>query len=297
MEVILVDNDSTDNSVDDAEHLFPEFRIIRNPKNLGFAEGNNVGIRESSGELVLLVNNDIFLEPDTISSMASNLHDDTGVEGGLIYYSDGEKIWACGGKFDPVTGMHWHLLQGMSRGHSTPGILEVDYVPGALLLVRRSILEQAGLLDQYFFLYGDDIDLALKAKRLGYSIAVVTSATASHMVSQSVKSLEQKHELLGYYMMNRNMFYLYFVQLPIPLALTSTTFQLAFLLFEILIFRRPNSYARAKMTALAHVLKDLDRAWQARNKANRLGQLPVSLRLRDLLGTARSRSNSRTYYW
>jgi GT2 family glycosyltransferase len=185
----------------------------------------------------------------------------------------------------------------MIRGQSVSKRLEVDYVPGALLLVRRSILDRAGLLDQYFFLYGDDIDLALKARRLGYSVIVTNSATANHMVSQSVKGLEQKHELLGYYMMNRNMFYLYFVQLPIPLAFTSTMFQVAFLFFEIFVFRRPSSYVRVKMTALTHALKDLNRAFQARNRANELGQLQIRFKLRDLLRMVRSRSDSRTYYW
>jgi GT2 family glycosyltransferase len=297
LEIILVDNNSTDNSAGEAERLFPELRIIRNLKNLGFAEGNNVGIRSSSGDLILLANNDIVLEPNTISSLTDSLRDGTGIVGGLIYYSNGGKIWAYGGRFDPATGMHWHLLQGMSRHSSVPRRLEVDYVPGALLLVRRSILDQAGLLDPYFFLYGDDIDLALKAKRLGYSVIVTSSARANHMVSQSVKKLEKRHELLGYYMMNRNMFYLYFVQLPIPLALTSTVFQVAFLIFEIFIFRRQNSYIRMKMTALAHALEDFDKAWQARNRVKKIGQIRVRFGFRDLLHTARSRANSRTYYW
>src|SRR5438309_848395 len=134
-EIILVDNNSTDNSADEAERLFPELRVIRNPKNLGFAEGNNVGVRSSSGDLVLLANNDIVLGSNAIFALTNNLHDDTGIVGGLIYYSNGGKVWAYGGRFDPTTGMHWHLLQGMIRGHSISKRLEVDYVPGALLLV------------------------------------------------------------------------------------------------------------------------------------------------------------------
>ncbi len=296
-EIIFVDNNSTDGSADDAQRLFPEMRVIRNSRNLGFAEGNNEGIRSSSGDLVLLANNDIVLDPNAISSLINSLHDDTGIVGGLIYYSNGGKIWAYGGYFDPATGMHWHLLQGTSRGYLAPKSREVDYVPGALLLVRRSLLDKVGLLDQYFFLYGDDIDLALKARRLGYSVMVTSSATANHIVSQGVKRLEQQHELLGYYMMNRNMFYLYFVQLPIPLALTSTIFQLVFLFFEIVLFGRPNSYVRAKMTALAHALEDSGRVWKARKRTEMLGQLRIRLKFRDLLCTARARGHSKTYYW
>src|SRR5262249_35156437 len=105
-----------------------------------------------------------------------------------------------------------------------------------------SLLERVGLLDPYFFLYGDDIDLALKSKRLGLSVIVTSLAKATHSVSHGVKRLERKHKLLGYYLMNRNMFYLYFVQLPLPLAFTSSASQIGFLFFETFVFRRPLSY-------------------------------------------------------
>ncbi len=296
-EIILVDNNSSDGSADEAERRFPYLRVFRNPKNLGFAEGNNVGIRNSSGELILLANNDIVLEQDAISHLIESLRDDIGIVGGVIYYSNGKKIWAYGGRFDPMTGMHWHALQGMERKTFVPEELEVDYVPGALLLARRSLLDRAGLLDGYFFLYGDDIDLALKAKRMGYSVIVTSAAIANHMVSQSVKKLEQKHELLGYYMMNRNMFYLYLVHLPLLLALTSTASQMGLLVFEVILFRRSFSYVRAKMMALAHALRDFRRAWLARTRVKKLGALPVKPNVLDFLETARFRATRREYYW
>ncbi len=296
-ELVLVDNNSADGSADEAERQFPNLRVIRSPRNLGFAEGNNLGIKNSSGELVLLANNDIVLEQNAILHLVHALSDQVGIVGGLLYDASGEKVWAYGGRFDSLTGMHWQVLQGLDGRFPGPERLEVDYVPGALLLTRRSLLERTDLLDGYFFLYGDDIDLALKAKRLGYSVTVTSAAVANHMVSQSVKKLEEKHELLGYYMMNRNMFYLYFVHLPIPLALTSIVTQLGFLVFEVFLFGRPFSYITTKLTALAHALGDLRSACLARTKVKELGSLPIKVSVLGFIQVARFRASRRKYYW
>jgi GT2 family glycosyltransferase len=153
------------------------------------------------------------------------------------------------------------------------------------------------LLDDYFFLYGDDVDLALKAQRLGYSVRVTPNAVAYHLVSQSVRKLEEKYGLLGYYLMNRNMFYLYFTQLPLPFAITSTLSQMGFLLFEMLLFRRPVSYLSAKVRALARVARDWGRIRDTRERIQRLGVFTARPRLGDFLAVARSRASTRTYYW
>ena len=296
-EIILVDNNSTDGSADAAQRQFPALRVIRNSKNLGFAEGNNVGIRESRGDLVLLVNNDVVLDHDAVSYLVRRMSPQAGLVTGAIYYAYGGEVWSYGGLFDPLTGMHWHNLQGVNGGKVLPENIEIDYAPGALLLARRSLLEKVGLLDDYFFLYGDDIDLALKAKRLGLSVEATPSAVAHHLVSQSVRKLEEEHELLGYYLMNRNMFYMYFTQLPVPYAITSTVSQMGFLLFELLLFRRPTSYLAAKTRALAHAILDLGKALRVRRRVGELGALPAKPRLKDFLSIARARAATRTYYW
>lgn len=297
-EILLVDNDSSDGSADYAERRFPGLRVIRNLRNLGFSEGNNVGIRNSSGDLVLFANNDVILNRDALSSLTTALGSHVAIASGIILDGSGSKIWSYGGRFDPLTGMHWHPLQGQSANSPVPtDAVNWDYAPGAFFLVRRSFLDKVNLLDPYYFLYGDDIDLSLKAKRLGYSVKVIPVPVASHLVSQSVKKMEQEHELLGYYMMNRNMFYLYFSQLPVPLAVTSTLSQLAFLWFEILLFRRPLSYVKAKMKALGGAIQDGGKARKARARAEEMGRLPIKLNPRALVSLVHARSTSRVYYW
>lgn len=296
-EIILVDNNSTDGSLEQAQHRFPEIRIVQNYRNLGFSKGNNEGIKQSSGDLVLLANNDAILNRGAISSLVDAMTGSVGIVSGVILDGSGNKIWSYGGYFDQLSGMHWHGLQGapiVSSLHLEP---YPDYAPGALLLIPRELLNQIGLLSPYFFLYGDDIDLALKAARLGRTVKLVPEPIAIHLVSQSVRKIEQTHELLGYYMMNRSMFYLYFSQLPIPFAITSTLSQLAFSFFELFLFRRPFSYLRAKMAALGHSIGDLGKARSARSAFQGLGPLPIRLKLRALISLARSRSLNRVYYW
>jgi GT2 family glycosyltransferase len=296
-EIILVDNNSTDGSSEQAQRRFPELHLVQNYRNLGFSGGNNAGIKRSSGDLVLLANNDAILNRDAISSLVDALSGNVGIVSGVLLNGSGRKIWSYGGYFDQLSGMHWHGLQGASSLFSVPLEPSADYAPGALLLARRALLDKVGLLDPYFFLYGDDIDLALKAARLGRTVKLVPKPIAIHLVSQTVRKFEQKHELLGYYMMNRSMFYLYFSQLPLPFAITSTVTQLGFSFFELLLFRRPFSYLRAKMTALAHSIGDLGKARMARSVAQGLGPLPVRLRLKELISLVRSRSIDRVYYW
>ncbi len=296
-EIILVDNNSSDGSADSAQRSFPDLKVIHNSENLGFAEGNNVGIRKSQGDLVLLANNDVVLDREAISQLVRQASSEVGIVGGAIHYANNNKLWSYGALFDPFTGMHWQALQGMNAETRLPTHSQVDYVPGALMLARRSLLDRVGLLDDYFFLYGDDLDLALKARRLGYSVRVTPNALAYHQVSQSVRKLEEKHELVGYYLMNRNMFYLYFTQLPIPFGITSTLSQIGFLLFEVLLFQRPLSYASAKIRALAQAMRDQSRIRLMRTRVQRLGGLTMRPRLRDFLAVARSRASTRTYYW
>jgi GT2 family glycosyltransferase len=303
IEIIVVDNASGDRSPEIVERGFPSATLVRNKRNLGFAEGNNVGIRASKGELVVLVNNDLVLERDAIEKMVAQMLPSTGILGGAIYnYYGAREVWAFGAYFEPVSGMHWQAFQGAPGGEILPARLAVDYVPGALLMMRRSVLEKAGLLGSYFFLYGDDIDLACKVRRLGYSIEVTSSAKCFHMISQSVRAEEKKGgkngELRGFYMMNKNMFYFYFSQLPLAMALSSTFSQLSFLLFEILLFRRRRAYAAVKIRALGRALADLAvSGGSEKRKVREMGKLPIAPSIRKLLRTAKMRGSSRVYYW
>jgi GT2 family glycosyltransferase len=301
LEVIVVDNASSDGSPELVERLFPKARLIRNPSNLGFAEGNNVGIREARGEFIVLVNNDLVLERDAIKNLVENMSPGVGILGGVVYYYHGHDVWAYGGYLEPLSGVHWHNLQGAKEGEPLPTRLAVDYVPGALLMMRRSVLQKVGLIGSNFFLYADDIDLACKVKRLGYTVEVVSSSKSYHIVSQSIRAIESKdasRRLRGFYMMNRNMFHVYFAQFPLAMAVSASLCQLGLSLFEVLLFGRKLLYATTKVAALAGALGDLAASGgEERRRLRALGKLPLRPNVRTLIRTARSRGASRVYYW
>lgn len=298
IETIVVDNCSSDDSMALVEKLFPSFKTIYNSSNLGFAEGNNVGIRRSNGDYVVLANNDLFLEPDAISNMVRRMSPKVGILGGLVYYYDSpQNVWAYGGYFEPITGMHWQGFQGSPHDTKLPTRSTVDYVPGALFMIRSSVLRRIGLLDSHYFLYGDDIDLACKVKRIGYTVEVSSSIVSYHKVSQSIRAVDKVHELRGFYLMNKHQFYLCFVQLPLSFAITSTISQLAFSFAEIFIFKRKRSYFAVRVRALVDTLRNPKSIITKRAELRAIGKLSLRPNLIQLLKIARSRSTSRTYYW
>ncbi|MFW6116339.1 MAG: glycosyltransferase family 2 protein [bacterium] len=184
-DVIVVDNGSTDGSVAAIRDRYPDVTLLENPRNLGYAEGNNAGIRlatERGADFVFLLNNDARVVPDTLSALATaaTAHADAAFLGPKIYHLDSPKqIQSAGGELD-------HLWRSRQRGLDEPdsgqydAVEEVDYVIGAAVLARTDLLKEIGLLDPDFFLYREDVDWCLGARRLGYRILYVPEAEVWH---------------------------------------------------------------------------------------------------------------------
>jgi N-acetylglucosaminyl-diphospho-decaprenol L-rhamnosyltransferase len=194
-DVTVVDNGSTDGSVALVRDEYPQVHLIRSARNLGFAGGNNLALREllaaappdasRDHEYVLLVNTDLFLAPDTIEALVefAEARPEVGVVGPRVEKPDGTLDLACRRSF-PTPANAFFKLFGLSRrfpGHARfaaynlthldPGQLtEVDAVMGACMLVRLSAIDAAGLLDEDFFMYGEDLDWAYRMKARGLRI-------------------------------------------------------------------------------------------------------------------------------
>jgi GT2 family glycosyltransferase len=188
MEVIVVDNASTDGSDAAVEQKFAgRVSLIRNARNLGFGAGNNEGIRRAHGRFILLLNNDAEASPTMAEEMVRAADDDERI--GMV----AAKVLLHGesGLID-TTG---HLLypDGLNRGR---GRLEPDhgqydgcrtalFPSGAAGLYRRRMLHEIGLFDEAFFLYGDDAELGLRGRRAGWGCAFAPRAVAHHRYSRS----------------------------------------------------------------------------------------------------------------
>jgi GT2 family glycosyltransferase len=193
-EVIVVDNASTDGTPEMIAESFPEFRLLRNPENLGFAKANNRGISESSGDYICLVNSDVKFLDDCISPMIDYLgrNPEVGMLGPKMLAKDGEvrrstmrfpTVW---NNFCRAVGLDYLFKGSRSFGgllmndfdHQTTAPVEV--LNGWFLVVRRRALEKVGLLDPQFFMYGEDVDWCYRFKQAGESVVFFSQAGAIH---------------------------------------------------------------------------------------------------------------------
>jgi len=190
LEIIVVDNGSTDSSQEIVPRDFPGVDLIENGQNLLFAAGNNRGIEaalDRGAEFILLLNNDTEVDPSFASEMLAAFDDSAvGVAGPRIYYHDDpERIWYGGGGFNRLTGVPFHCgLRRMDGSFADmPGT--TGWVTGCTLMARREVYEQIGGLDPSFTIYCEDVDFCLRTAEAGWSLRYVPSAKVWHKVSSS----------------------------------------------------------------------------------------------------------------
>lgn len=184
-EVLVVDNASADDSVEVISREFPQVTLITNIENTGFAKANNQAIAVSSGRYVLLLNSDTILQPDTLQTMVSLMdrRSDLGASGCKIILPDGSLDKACKRGF-PTPSASFYYTFGFSRlfpnnprfnqyqlGYLDPNeTYPIDCLVGAFMLVRRETIDEVGMLDETFFMYGEDIDWCYRIKQAGWGI-------------------------------------------------------------------------------------------------------------------------------
>jgi GT2 family glycosyltransferase len=186
----------------------PQLIIIKNRKNYGFAEGNNIGIRYALNNLntnyILLLNNDTVIGKELLVEMlkVSESDDEIGIVGPKIYYyNKPDQIWFARGKIS------WKFCRGLNRGFNEidngqyDKIAEVEYVSGCAFLIKKEVVEKIGLLDKRFFLYFEEIDWTLKASKIGYKSFFVPKGKIYHKVSKSGGGIGGK---IGLYYITRN---------------------------------------------------------------------------------------------
>jgi GT2 family glycosyltransferase len=219
VEIIVVDNASTDGSPEMVEGQFPHVRLIRNGQNLGFAKANNIGIRESTGRYVALVNSDIKVLGNCLDPLADYLdeHPDVGNVGPRIRNRDMTLQSSCRkfptvwNNFCDATGLY-RAFKGskfFSGEHMFfflhDRILEVDVLVGCFWMVRRSTFESVGLLDEDFFMYAEDIDWCRRCWGAGWRIVFSPAVEAIHYRAGSSASdrarfaVEQQRAVLQYW--------------------------------------------------------------------------------------------------
>lgn len=187
-EIIVVDNHSTDGSVDYLEQrypqkLFPMVRFVRSAHNLGFARANNIAIRQSRGEYVLLLNPDTIVGEDALKASVDfmDVHEDAGAVGVRMLGAQGRRAMESRRGLPTPMVSFFKMLGFCNRwphhrlfGKYYMGYLpwdepsQIEVVSGAYCMLRRKALDEVGLLDEDFFMYGEDIDLSYRVLKGGY---------------------------------------------------------------------------------------------------------------------------------
>lgn len=212
-EIFLVDNNSVDGSVEMAEKKFPSVKIIANKDNKGFSKANNQAIRMASGEYVLLLNPDTVVEENTFEKISSfmDAHSDAG---GL-----GVKMIDGSGKFLPESKrglptpmVAFYKMFGLSKlfPHSKifgkyhlsyldeNDVHEVDVLSGAFMLIRKTVLDKTGLLDETFFMYGEDIDLSYRITQAGFKNYYFPETRIIHYKGESTRKSSVNYVFVFY---------------------------------------------------------------------------------------------------
>jgi len=205
--IVVVDNASTDNSLQSIISLrYEKLTVIKNKKNMGFAKGANIGIKfalKKGAERVLLLNPDTEVNKGFLEPLLLNKAD---IVSPIIKFKrKGQWVYDFGGKINRWLGRSYHIedfhlggvMASLRSACHHPRCLPIDYISGCCMLIRRKVFDKIGLLDEKYFLFFEDVDFCLRAKKAGLKIALEPKSMILHKLSEGKeKSLKYMYHLL-----------------------------------------------------------------------------------------------------
>jgi len=227
IEVFVVDNASSDSSVTVMKKEYPEVKLIINRTNLGYAKANNRGIRQVQGAYVLLLNSDTLLEKETLFKMINFMNDckEFSVATCTVKLPDGKVDPSCHrgfptpwAAFTYFSGLENFFPQSRLFGqyHQTWKDLntmhEIDVISGAFFMIRKSVLDKVGLLDERFFVYAEDVDFCYRIRTLGQKIAYFPETKVTHFKKSSGRARGKGNKITRKEQLTRKMAKQYFFQ-------------------------------------------------------------------------------------
>lgn len=225
MEIYVVDNASTDDSIEKIIKEFPEVKVIENKENLGFGKAHNQVLKIAETEYILILNPDVEIEKGVLKTAVEfmNHHTSVGVVTGQVILSDGRiDLTAHRGLPTPLAAFKYYFLKDDSLYHLSKSDMslphEVDSVSGAFLLTRKSILESVGYFDEDYFMYAEDIDLCYRISTAGYKIMYlpgikilhhkgISTGLKKHTQQQTTATLDTRKKMTGLFYDTMKIFY------------------------------------------------------------------------------------------
>lgn len=189
-EVLLVDNGMLEDERERFHQHLPAVQVINSEDNLGFAGGNNLAIQQASGEYLLLINNDTIVPPDFLGPLVQVLEENprAGMVSPKIYFYDQPNMlqYAGAGRINYRTGRGQDTAKRTLDEGQFEALRKVNYAHGACVLIRREMLEDIGLLREDYFMYYEELDLSVRARRAGWEIYYTPAAFIHHRESSSM---------------------------------------------------------------------------------------------------------------
>lgn len=215
-EVVLVDNHSSDGSVDAIRSSYPLVTLIEMADNAGYVGGNNAGLeyaQKKGFQYALLLNNDTEVSPGFLDLLveAGEADPQVGITGPMIYYhSQPHVIWSAGGSIDWGYGITYMLGMGeVDYGQYGLKPRQVDFVTGCALLIKLQVIERIGKLDPRFYAYYEETEWCVRATRLGYRILSVPQAKIWHKITPAAREASPQ---VHYYMTRNRLLFLKLIQ-------------------------------------------------------------------------------------
>lgn len=207
---VVVDNASVDGSFERLREEFPSVEFIRAERNLGYAGGNNLGIRwalERGARYVYVINNDTEVPPDSIGKLVATIESDPriGQVGPLVQDATCDRIGAVGGS------IYWPTVEPRQIGHleedhgQYAAVIDVDFVPGTAVLARSDAIAQVGVLPEHYFIYFEDVDWSLRFQQAGWRTVADPRAAIVHYESAT---MGQHSPIKLYYYVRNNLLFL-----------------------------------------------------------------------------------------
>ena len=272
-EVVLVDNASTDDSVELVARRFPEVQIIQNEKNLGFAAGNNIGIRATSGEVVATLNNDTQADPRWLEELVAAMQgrEMVGMAASKMLFAHRPEVINSTGICLDSAGIAWDRRGGELDAMDESSPTEVFGPCAGAALYRRAMLDRVGLFDEDFFCYLEDVDLAWRARLMGWRCLYIPTARVYHVHSGT----GQEGSPFKNYLLGRNKVWTIVKNYPSPALFLFLPIILAYDLGSIpytLLARGDASALRGRLAAL----RRLSHFWRKRREVQGRRTVPFA---------------------
>lgn len=265
-ETVLVDNGSSDGSVEYVRSAFPEVKLLSLPENRGFTGGNISGYEQATGRLIVLLNNDTEAHPEWLEEIhkASGLFPKAGsFASKMMYFDERRRIENCGFSVSSA-GTTTDLGRGELDGPEWTACREVFGACGGAVAYRHSMLEDVGFLDPDFFMIYEDVDLSFRAQLRGYRCIYVPTAIVYHRYHASLETVPARQVFYS----QRNIEFVYFKNMPAGLMLRSAAQRIAYEVGAAIYFFKKGS-GKAFISAKFDVIKHFPSLWRKRREIHR----------------------------